>query len=248
MPKSTTSTLTPAIALAHERLYPRVTALLAQVEKAAGRHAQQPVPAATLAVAQDLFRGGRKIIGREAARLGGGAAADLGALAVGLGQLRAALEAFEAANSGWSARARCTVWRLDGPPLPVTRLKPPASETARDAERASEPSEARKQLARLIIARFAAGYDEGYSDGSAGSPPSSRYAEEVWDGLVRKAGDNDEKARLAKLKRLYGTTSPPPHLMPVGAKPGEWVRIMAERQAADLAERQARWGTPAATE
>lgn len=141
MPKST---LTPAIALAHERLYPRVIALLAQVEKLAARRPQDPVPPATLVVARDLFGGARKIIGREAARLGGNAAADLGALAVGLGQLRAGLEAFEAANSGWSAKARCTVWRLGGPPLPVTRLKPPTSEIARDPDRASEPSEMRK--------------------------------------------------------------------------------------------------------
>jgi hypothetical protein len=80
-----------------------VIALLAQVEKSAGRQSQQPVPEATLTVARDLFRAARKIIGREAARLGGTATADLGALAVGLGQLRAGLEAFEAANSGWSA-------------------------------------------------------------------------------------------------------------------------------------------------
>lgn len=241
MPKST---LTAAIALAHERLYPRVTALLKQVERSAARHPEHPVPATTRAVADTLFAEARKILGREALRGAGSATADLSALAVGLGQLVAMLEAFEAEHSGFSAGAKCVVWRLDEPddrpPRPVTRLKPSGIE-------AGEPSATdngdgiRSKLTRLILARYASGYDTGYRDASEGRPPSSEYAERVWDGQVKDA-EGDEPARLRELKRRYGTTRPPPHLMPVGAKPGEWRRINAEREAIERAERLARSG------
>lgn len=235
------STLTIAIALAHERLFPRVVALLKQVERSASRHPDHPVPAATRGVAKTLFAEARKILGREASRIAGSATADLSALSLGLGQLLAALEAFEAANSGFSAKFKCTVWRLDGPPLPVRRLLPPGVEIAADKAEPGRPSQMREELTRLIAARFVAGYDEGYRDAQEGKPPSSRYAETVWESLVKKAG-GDEPARLRELQRRYGTTKPPSHLMPVGAKPGEWKRIEAERQAADKAERLAKYG------
>jgi hypothetical protein len=241
VPNSTsTPTLTPAIAQAHERLYPRVTALLAQVEKLAGRHSQQPVPGAMRDVAKALFAEARKVLGREALRNLGGATADLGALSIGLGQLVAGLEAFEAAHSGWSGRAKCTVWTVEGPVMPVKRLKPAGVEAGQAATSDREANKARKDLTRLIMGRFVAGYDEGYRDASEGRPPSSRYAEQIWDGQVKKAGGNDEAARLRLLQERYGTITPPPHLMPVGAKLGEWKRIEAERTAAEKAERLAR--------
>jgi len=245
VPNSTT--LTPATALAHERLHPRVIALLKQVERSAARHPQHPVPVAMRDVAKTLFVEARKVLGREAMRNLGGATADLGALSIGLGQLVAGLEAFEAAHSGWSARARCTVWTVEGPAMPVKRLKPPGVETGPAVGSNPEASQVRKDLTRLIMARFVAGYDEGYRHASEGRPPSSRYAEEIWDGQVKKAGGNDEAARLRLLQERYGTITPPPHLMPIGAKPGEWERIAAERQAAERAERLAKAGvSPAA--
>lgn len=234
------STLTPTTALTHERLFPRVTALLKQVERSASRHPDHPIPPATLTVARTLFAEARKILGRDAARIANTATADLSALSVGLSQLVAGLEAFEAANSGWSARLKCTVWRVEGPPQPVRRLLPPGVEIRTEATEDEKPSKARLDLMRLIMARFAAGYDEGYRDASEGRPPSSRYAEDAWETLVEKAG-GDEPARLRELQRRYGTTKPPPHLMPVGAKPGEWKHIEAERQAADKAERLAKY-------
>lgn len=237
MPKPTTP-LTPAIAEAHERLYPRVGALLAQVEKLAARSPAQPLPPATLAVAQSLFRAARKILGREAGRIAGSAMGDLGALSVGLGQLKAALETFEAANSQWSASARCTVWRLDGPAMPVGRLKPAGVEAGPARKDNPEQQRLQGKILKLLAARFAAGYDTGYRHASEGLPPSSEDAERIWDALVKQFG-GEEKARRGELRRLYGTDRPPPHLMPVGAKPGEWKRIEAERQAAEQAERRA---------
>lgn len=236
------TTITPATAPAHERLYPRVTALLKQVERSAARHPQHPVPAAMRDVAKTLFAEARKILGREALRNLGGATADLGALSIGLGQLVAGLEAFEAAHSGWSGKAKCTVWTVDGPAMPVKRLKPPGVETVATKQKNPESERYREELYKLIMARYVAGYDDGYRDASEGRPPSSRYAEQAWDSLVKKAG-GDEPARLRELKRLYGTTTPPPHLMPVGAKPGEWHRIEAERQAVERAERLAKYGS-----
>lgn len=239
------TTLTAAIAQAHERLTPRVTALLKQVERSAVRHPQAPVPPATLAVAITLFAEARKILGREAMRIVGSATGDLSALSVGLGQLVAGLEAFEAEHSGWSAKARCVVWRVEGPVLPVTRLKPPGVEAGPAVGPDPKSERVRADLLKLIAARFAAGYDEGYRDASEGKPPSSRYAEEIWDRLADKAG-GDEPARLRTLQQRYGTTKPPPHLMPVGARLGEWQRIEAERHAADQAERLAKYGARAA--
>ena len=222
-----TPTLTAAAALAHERLYPRVTALLKQVERSA-RHPNHPVPPATLGVARGLFGEARKILGREAARIAATATADLSALAVGLGQLVAALEAFEAANSGWSAKAKCTVWRLEGPPKPVQRLLPPGVEAVPAQPGSGKPNKAREELIRLVMARFAAGYDQGYRDAKEGNPPSSRLAEGAGEKMVEEYG-GDEPARLRDLERRYGTTKPPPHLMPIGAELGEWRRLQLER-------------------
>lgn len=87
------NTLTAAIARAHERLLPRITALLKQVERSAGRRPQASVPPATRVVAKALFAEARKIIGRGAGLLAGSTPVDLSALSVGLGQLAARLEA-----------------------------------------------------------------------------------------------------------------------------------------------------------
>lgn len=237
-------TLTPAIALAHERLYPRVTALVKQVERSAARQPGHPVPPATLEVARTLFGEARKILGREAMRGIGVANGDLSALALGLSQLVAQLEGFEAEHSGFSAKAKCVVWRLEGPPMPVTRLKPAGVEAGPKPVNDRRAEETREQLMKLIAARFVAGYDEGYRDAQEGKPPSSRYAEIVWEALVKMAGGSDEAARLRLLKQRYGTTTPPSHLMPIGAKPGEWARIEAERAAIEQAERLARHSGP----
>jgi hypothetical protein len=118
------TTLTPDIALAHERLYPRVTALLKQVERLAVRHPEQPVPPAILGVARGVFKEGRGILGREVGQWAGRALLSLGGLSVGLGQLVAGLEAFEAENAGFSYDLRCVASEVKDAQMPFSRLKP----------------------------------------------------------------------------------------------------------------------------
>ncbi|MBN9317608.1 MAG: hypothetical protein J0I99_17840 [Devosia sp.] len=214
-------TLTETLIATHERLYPRLAALLKQVERARPGAA---VPEETVRLSRTLCREARKLLGREGqsitlpgGKAGKGAPLDHQGLAVALGQAVAGLEAFEAAHSGWSAERKCTVWMLDGPARPVLRLLPPGSAanpvTTRDRQRDGN----RAFMIRLMLSRYAAGYDDGYRQASEGKPPSPDYAEDAWDGLVAKARGNDELARLRELKRLYGSVNPPPHLLPVGA-------------------------------
>jgi hypothetical protein len=162
------ATLTAATALAHERLCPRVAALLGQVERLAVRHPAQPVPPATLSVAEGLFGEARRVLGREAGGVGRGAD-DLGSLAVGLGQLAARLAAFEAAHSGWSPEAGAVVWHVGGT-LPVARLQP-----RRPVKGVSPPQPlprgARAKVLRRLVERENLRYMQGYRDGAAGRPP-----------------------------------------------------------------------------
>lgn len=241
MPKPTT--LTAEIVAAHERLYPRVAALLKQVERVAGRRVGVGVPDETVALARKLCDEARRLLGREGRgivpRVGSGKGAEFSSsgstrgsrprpqngqnpdatgLALALGQAVAGLESFESEHSGWSATAKCTVWQLDGPPLPVARLLPPGHHGKPIETRNRESERARQDLTRLIMARYAAGYDDGYRDASEGKPPSAEYAERIWDGLVKRARHNDEVARLRELKRRYGSTTPPRHLIPEGAE------------------------------
>lgn len=159
-----TTALTPAIALAHERLYPRVTALLKQVERAAARHPQHPVPEATSAVARPLFAEARKILGREAMRIAGPGAADLAGLAVRLGQLKAALEAFSAGQQG--ARPRLS----GGAKSAGAGRFPASSQMATQRDNGVEPG-FRNKLYKRICERENLRYMQGYRDGQAGRPP-----------------------------------------------------------------------------
>jgi len=171
VPKSIT--LTTAIALAHERLYPRVAALLTQVERSAARHPEQPVPAATLAVAKTLFAEARKIIGREAMLVAGTATGSLSGLSIGLGQLKAGLEAFEAANSRFDAKLGRVAWSVAGDPLPVRRHKPAVSARPGPPQRRETPVDPgfRSKLIRRLSERENLRYLQGFRDGKAGRPP-----------------------------------------------------------------------------
>ncbi len=174
------STITAAIARAHERLVPRVTALLKQVERSATRHPQAPLPPATRAVAKTLFAESRKIIGREAGEMASAALADLSGLSVGLGQLAALLEAFEAEHSGWSRTQGAVAWRLEnGAERPVGRLRAaaarPGGASAPKAQAVHDyghmgktHSQAIKTLFRRMNEREAEAYTQGYHDAMAG--------------------------------------------------------------------------------
>lgn len=227
-------TLTPALIATHERLHPCLASLLKQIERVAAKHPGLGVPEETARLARELCRDAAKLLGRAGRgisvpqRSSAGTKStplDHATLAIALGQALVGLEAFEAEHSGWSGTRKCAVWRLDGPERPVRRLLPPGHEGEATRTRNPDSEAAKADLMRLILSRYAAGYDEGYQQAREGKPPSSRYAEEAWDGLVEQAGGSDERARLRELKRRYGSTTPPAHVLPVGAVPGEWQRL-----------------------
>ena len=172
------STLTPTIALAHERLTPRVTALLKQVERSAARHPEHPVPAATRDMSRNLFGEGRKILGREAGRLARGATGDLSGLALALGQLQAGLMAFEAEHSSFSFELRSVAWDVPGPKLVVSRLKPhglvkgfPPVNPKKTADRENFRAKLTRRIDQIANER----YLEGYRDAQAGKPPHKPF-------------------------------------------------------------------------
>lgn len=176
MPQLTT--LTPAIALAHGRLYPRVTALLKQVERSAARHPEHPVPATTRAVANTLIAEARKILGREALRGAGSAMADLSALAVALSQLVAMLEAFEAAHSSFSYELRALAWDVPKAPMPISRLKPRGlvkGFAPVNPQRQADGDKLRARIAQRIDEIASARYMSGYRDAKAGRPPQPPF-------------------------------------------------------------------------
>ncbi|WP_423065321.1 hypothetical protein [Devosia sp. CN2-171] len=216
-----TTTLTEALIATHERLYPRLAALLKQVERVAGQRASTPVPEESARLARQLVGEAATLLGRE----GRGIAVppanktpplDHAGLAVALGQAVAGLEAFEAAHSGWSAKSKCTVWTLDGPPRPVLRLLGPGTEANPVETRNPEAERLREEVYRLILGRYSAGYDAGYRDGRAGKAPRSEYCERIWNKVSDLRG-GAENARLSGLTGDRVRYDPPHHLMPDGA-------------------------------
>ncbi|MDB5538555.1 MAG: hypothetical protein JWQ89_282 [Devosia sp.] len=208
MPQPTTP-LTRETILAHERLHPRIAALLKQVERVAARRPAQPVPEESLKLSRTLCREAAKLLGREGRGIGvpagpAGPGLDHGGLAVALGQAIAALEAFEAEHSGQSKKLGHAIWQIDGPPMPVTRLLPKGHGGKEVKTRDPEAERNRREVYRLIMGRFKAGYDEGYQAAMDGKPPSARYAEDAWDRLMereqgaeaaRKAGEPKPRVR-----------------------------------------------------
>lgn len=186
MPKPT-STLTRESILAHERLYPRVTALLKQVERVAARRPSQPVPDESLKLARELCREAAALLGKDGRgiEVPRGAAAegfDHAGLAVALGQALAGLEAFEAANSVYSAKYGAVCWMLpDGGMEPVSRLKPKERSKGpfggkTEAERAQD-KEMHAKVVRRIIRRENYAYFQGYRDAQQGKPPRTPLTE-----------------------------------------------------------------------
>lgn len=218
--------LTPAVIDAHERLYPRLAALLKQVERITAKCPRDLVPEATVQLAGQLCRQAAKLLGKEGrpivAALGAAKGPkaiplDHAGLVVVLAQAVAGLEAFEAAHSGWSAKGKCTVWVIDGPPRPVLRLLPPGSE-AKPVE-ANDPQGAlyRGTIHRSLMARYSAGYDAGYRDAKAGIAPQARHCEILWDDLCEKQGGFEEARRAGLKPPRIRYTNPPAHLVPEGA-------------------------------
>jgi len=160
MPKSD---LTPRTAARHEALYPRLATLLRQIEAIALRKPGAPVPSATQTIAEALlfdaqaFGVARKTLVATAA--------DMAGLAAQLGQALAALDAFEAAHSGWDAEFKCFVWQMaNGDSLPIARRRLQPVKTPRPAEKRQASKTMRHKIAYMIDAKFSEGYQVGYDD------------------------------------------------------------------------------------
>ena len=219
MPKPS-STLTPETILAHERLYPRLASLLKQVERVAGQRPMQPVPIESVKLARELCQEAAQLLGKQgrgiAVPRGAPGALDHASLAVALGQAVAGLEAFEGEHSGHSKKLDCTVWQIDGPPRPVTRLLPKGHGGKEVKNSDPEADFHRRQVYKLIVGRFKAGYDEGYKHAKEGKPPSARYAEGVWDSLMEH--EQGAKGPLGPGERPHvHYENPPREIVPNGA-------------------------------
>ena len=92
------------------------------------------------------------------------AAADLGGLAVQLGQALAGLERWESLNTTWDERYKCRIWHVDGPYLPIMRLKPPAAALKHQRD---DMSLIRAKLVLRLDQRTRGAYQEGFEAGRA---------------------------------------------------------------------------------
>lgn len=182
------ATLTEALIATHERLYPRLAALLKQVERVAGQRAGAPVPEETAKLSRELCREAAKLLGREGRGIvvpqgsSNGSKAvplDHAGLAILLGQAVAGLEAFEAAHS--AVVAGVLSWQLgNGESRPVARLRARAASTAQrqaapkpQAARSrydETPAQMRSAVIKRIMERENQRYMQGYRDAKAGKP------------------------------------------------------------------------------
>lgn len=174
-------TITTARAARHEALYLRLVALEKQVTPIAGKKPELALPGSVLGAARDLLVQVQALLGKRQKLMGvPGGGMDYATLGIALAEARTALDAFEAAHTYWDHGRKCLVWVIEpGEAQPVKRLLPPEGESKPAPNPESE--RARKELTRLIIARYSAGYDQGYQDASEGKPPSGEYAERVWE-------------------------------------------------------------------
>lgn len=175
-----TPALTPEIIAAHERLYPRLAALLKQVERVAARRPGAEVTEETGRLARELCREAAKLLGRDGRGIGlpkpvAGAPLDHGGLAIHLGQALAGLEQFEALHSLYVHQHHAVCWQLPGGAfVPVSRLKPrvpPKGVTGASLAEQKGLARDKPRIVQRIIKRENFIYLEGYADGKAGRPP-----------------------------------------------------------------------------
>jgi hypothetical protein len=105
-------TVTLREAEAHETLLLRLEALLGELRPLAARHPLAAVPAPLIALSESLLFDARAFTPRRRREALPAAAPDFSGLVVQLGQALAALDAFEARRSFWSAGRAAFVWRL----------------------------------------------------------------------------------------------------------------------------------------
>lgn len=178
------TTLTPEIIATHERLYPRLAALLKQVERVAARRSRVPVPEETAKLSRELCREAARLLGKDGRGIGlpkssAGAPLDHAGLAILLGQAVAGLEAFEAAHS--AVVAGVPSWQLgNGESRPVARLRARAAATAQRQATPKQqvarsrydetPAQMRSAVIKRIMERENQRYMQGYRDAKAGKP------------------------------------------------------------------------------
>jgi hypothetical protein len=161
-----TKFLTRQKAEAHEALYPGLERLTRQLEAMAARNPSASVPPAARAIAADLLF--------DAQRFSAGVrrglpevADDLGGLVTQLGRALAQLDAFEAAHSAWNPDLKGFVWLLRDP-LPVKRLRQETAAVIKSAKDKRQSDFYRSEVLRLMNAKVADSYDQGYADASSG--------------------------------------------------------------------------------
>jgi len=163
-------TVTLREAEAHEALLLRLEALLGELRPLAARHPLAAVPAPLIALSESLLFDARAFTPRRRREALPAAAPDFAGLVVQLGQALAALDAFEARRSFWSAGRAAFVWRLGARgERPIGRLRPHLAQLAGD-ERAGA-DKLRAKLRRQIEARVAEAYEQGLRDARNGILP-----------------------------------------------------------------------------
>ncbi len=156
--------ITVTAAEQHEALHTRLADLAARTQAIATRRPEEEVPPAIGAQAESLMIEARPYLPRGDRRRGVPAAPlHYGALAVALGQVLAALDAFELRHSSWEPALKCFVWHVAGPKLPIRRLRP---EIVSPYVNAVQRAESEKMHAR-IMRRFDERYEDGLRAGRA---------------------------------------------------------------------------------
>lgn len=158
----------------HEALVVRLEALLRELRPLAARRPEGLVAPALRRAAEDLLADTMHFLPRRRREALPVAARGLGALAVQLGQARAALEAFELVHAGWSARLKAFAWHTRGGPMPVGRLRPESAEADLADDKLGK--QRRAEFLKQFEARIERAYDEGYEDAQTGKPATGSMA------------------------------------------------------------------------
>jgi hypothetical protein len=155
--------LTAARAERHEALVLKLEALLHELRPLALRQPAAAVPEDLRALAEGLLYDAATFAPRKERQPFPVAAPELGALALQLGQVLAALEAYEVRHTLWSREQGAYVWRLTrGGTTPVARLRP---QLLKPAAKSAAADRHRAEVIRMIQARIDRAFAEGVEEG-----------------------------------------------------------------------------------
>ncbi|UJW84649.1 hypothetical protein [Devosia sp. SL43] len=154
---------TLALAERHEALWLSLSALHKDIVALGAKKPGAPVSEPVRIAAEGLLSDCAAFTRKRNERLPV-AAADLGGLAVQLGQALAGLETWESHHTSWDARFDCRIWSLHRGYRPILRLNPPAAALKFQP---SNMDELRNKLAIRISQRNRGIYREGFAAGLA---------------------------------------------------------------------------------